>query len=59
MTKRIKRNDGNRKIEADSSEPIGIVISSGTPDVAAPRFAAYVWGPVPEEEEQEAMVAVA
>jgi hypothetical protein len=32
-------------------EPVGIVISRGSRDEATPRFAAYVWGPVPEEPE--------
>ncbi|MBI2797330.1 MAG: hypothetical protein HYX65_11580 [Gemmatimonadetes bacterium] len=30
-------------------EPIGIVISRGSRDERAPRFAAYVWGPAPTE----------
>lgn len=32
-------------------EPIGIIISRGSREEAAPRFSAYVWGPVPEEPE--------
>jgi hypothetical protein len=32
-------------------EPIGIIISSGSRAEAAPRFSAYVWGPVPDEPE--------
>jgi hypothetical protein len=32
-------------------EPIGIIISRGSRDEATPRFSAYVWGPVPEENE--------
>ena len=30
-------------------EPVGIVISRGSRDERAPRFAAYVWGPAPTE----------
>ena len=30
-------------------EPIGIVISRGSHDERAPRFAAYVWGPAPTD----------
>ena len=30
-------------------EPLGIVISSGSRDVIAPTFWAYVWGPAPED----------
>lgn len=43
------------KVELTSDEPIGIVISSGSRDEGAPRFAAYVWGPVPECEISEAL----
>jgi hypothetical protein len=32
-------------------EPIGIVIADGGRGDAAPRLAAFVWGPVPEDEE--------
>ncbi len=32
----------------ESDEPIGIVISRGSREEAAPRFWAYVWGPAPE-----------
>jgi hypothetical protein len=45
--------------EADSLEPIGIVISRGTRETDTPRFTAYVWGPVPEAELADALVAVA
>lgn len=30
-------------------EPIGIIISRGSRAEEAPRFSAYVWGPVPDE----------
>jgi hypothetical protein len=35
-------------------EPIGIVISNGSRAEVTPRFAAYVWGPVPDEPEPAA-----
>lgn len=35
-------------IPSSAAEPLGIVISRGTRTEATPRFAAYVWGPVPE-----------
>jgi hypothetical protein len=33
-----------------SRDPIGIVIADGGPGDRAPRFSAFVWGPVPDEE---------
>jgi hypothetical protein len=33
----------------DAKEPLGIVIADGGSGDAAPRFSAFVWGPVPEE----------
>ncbi len=33
----------------DEGEPIGIVIADGSRGDAVPRFAAFVWGPVPED----------
>ena len=38
-------------------EPVGIVISSGSRAEKAPRLIAYVWGPAPELESSEGMVA--
>lgn len=32
-----------------SDEPIGIIISTGLAPEPAPRFSAYVWGPVPDD----------
>jgi len=32
-------------------EPVGIIISRGTRDEVAPRVAAYIWGPVPMDDE--------
>ena len=43
----------------EATEPIGIVISSGTRVENQPRFAAYVWGPVPDGDIAEECVAVA
>jgi hypothetical protein len=41
-----------------SRDPIGIVIADGGPGDRAPRFSAFVWGPVPDEEmEDEGPVA--
>lgn len=45
--------------EKDSGEPIGIVISNGVRMDEAPRFAAYVWGSVPDGDIAEECVAVA
>ena len=33
-----------------SRDPIGIVIADGGSGDRAPRFSAFVWGPVPDEE---------
>lgn len=38
------------RVKQDDREPIGIVIADGSRGDAVPRFAAFVWGPVPEEE---------
>lgn len=43
----------------DRDEPMGIVISSGQRREPEPRFAAYVWGPVPGVESTDEVVAVA
>jgi len=62
MRKRTEANDAVAN-NADSTEPVGIVISNGTRHQDMPRFAAYVWGPVPEselaEETASELVAVA
>ena len=59
---RKRANAVDRKTE-EQSEPIGIVISNGSRRDDAPRFTAYVWGPVPEAEvehaDTEELVAVA
>ena len=36
-----------------SSEPIGIVIADGGAPPTETRFFAYVWGPVPDVDEQD------
>ena len=41
----------NRLMKQDEREPIGIVIADGSRGDAVPRFAAFVWGPVPDDEE--------
>ena len=35
---------------AESSEPVGIVISHGSREEPVPAVFAYVWGPAPEGE---------
>jgi hypothetical protein len=34
---------------SSSDEPVGIIISTGLAPEPAPRFSAYVWGPVPDD----------
>jgi hypothetical protein len=34
--------------EVASSEPLGIIISSGDKTEPTPIFSAYIWGPVPD-----------
>ena len=36
--------------QAQQDEPVGIVISGGHSPEPAPRFFAYIWAPVPEDE---------
>ncbi len=38
-------------LSQDSQEPIGIVIADGGRPELAPRFSAFVWGPVPDDAE--------
>lgn len=33
----------------EPQEPVGIVISSGARDEVAPKFAAFEWGPAPDD----------
>ncbi|MBA3465939.1 MAG: hypothetical protein H0T21_00905 [Gemmatimonadaceae bacterium] len=40
--------------ESGSAEPIGIIISRGDRTEPTPRFAAYIWGPVPEPVAEQA-----
>jgi hypothetical protein len=39
------------RVKQDEREPIGIVIADGSRGDTVPRFAAFVWGPVPEDAE--------
>ena len=59
---RKRANAVDRKTE-EQSEPIGIVISNGSRRDDAPRFTAYVGGPVPETDAEhsdaEELTAVA
>ena len=41
----------DRLTTTEADEPVGIIISTGSHPEPAPRFAAYVWGPVPDEPE--------
>jgi hypothetical protein len=50
--KNIRRTD-------EQQEPIGIVISRGTREEAAPKFWAYIWAPAPEGIEAESEPRVA
>jgi hypothetical protein len=54
-----KRAPKNHMKESEILEPMGIVISRGSRAEDVPRFAAYVWGPVPEAELADELVAVA
>lgn len=36
--------------QPQSDEPVGIVISRGWEPETTPRFSAYMWAPVPEDE---------
>jgi len=40
--------------ETNSSEPLGIIISRGDKTEPTPVFSAYIWGPAPETEQEEA-----
>ena len=43
MLKRVRKDEM-------PDEPLGIIISRGDTSEPKPRFAAFVWGPVPEAE---------
>ena len=40
--------------ESTPSEPLGIIISRGDKTEPTPVFSAYIWGPVPETEQETA-----
>ncbi len=44
----------NRRAAETEIEPVGIVISRGSRAEPAPKFSAYIWGPVPEASADEA-----
>jgi hypothetical protein len=49
--RRSTTNAAQAAFQSDPSrDPIGIVIADGGPGDRAPRFSAFVWGPVPDEE---------
>jgi hypothetical protein len=44
----------NRKNQAtENREPMGIVIADGGVPETATRFLAYVWGPVPDDDDED------
>ena len=49
--------EGNmaQRIQAAPQEPVGIVIHAGWHDDVTPRFAAFVWGPAPEDDARQAV----
>jgi hypothetical protein len=48
--RRSTSNAARAAVVSDPSrDPIGIVIADGGPGDRAPRFSAFVWGPVPDE----------
>jgi hypothetical protein len=38
-------------------EPVGIIISRGSREEVSPRVSAYIWGPVPAEDEAASRAA--
>jgi hypothetical protein len=38
-------------------EPVGIIISRGSREEVSPRVSAYIWGPVPADDESAARAA--
>ena len=46
-----------RRQEIRVDEPVGIVISRGTREEISPRVLAYIWGPVPVEDESTSRAA--
>lgn len=40
--------------EITSSEPLGIIISWGDKTEPTPLFSAYIWGPVPDADQESA-----
>jgi hypothetical protein len=61
MMKRVqsRAKDAQASGPKTVDEPMGIVISSGSQGDDAPRFSAYVWGPVPEADVDAELIAVA
>jgi hypothetical protein len=50
----MKNNMRQRPV---ADEPVGIVISGGSRDEVLPRVWAYIWGPVPDEDENSSKAA--
>jgi hypothetical protein len=57
MSKRAEPRQPRHDTKSD--EPVGIVISNGSRREEVPRFAAYVWGPVPDAEPADELAIVA
>ena len=54
-TQSSRRSTGPR----DTAEPVGIVISRGREAEQPPRFSAYMYAPVPDEQDPAALLATA
>ncbi len=52
MIKRVRKDE-------TPEEPLGIIISRGDNQSPEPRFAAFVWGPVPDAELETAATKAA
>ncbi len=40
----------SKRVHTEPQEPVGIVINAWGREDVAPRFAAFEWGPAPEDE---------
>ena len=52
---RVKMKKDRKEIV--SSEPLGIIISRGDKTEPTPLFSAYIWGPVPDADQDAAIRA--
>jgi hypothetical protein len=51
-SKRVRMKKDRKEIV--SSEPLGIIISRGDKTEPTPLFSAYIWGPVPDADQDAA-----